>query len=78
MGRTAAVAVFFTAGLVATAFLAGALVAVLVTFLAGAFALVAMVKIRMLGNKAALATDVRHHAPDDSGNYGARMNFYAV
>ncbi|AUV47953.1 hypothetical protein DVA63_09960 [Bordetella pertussis] len=62
MGRTAA-AVFFTAGL-AGAFLAGALAGVLaavfVTFLAGAFALVAMVKIRSSEDmEAACSPDIR-------------------
>src|SRR3546814_2674029 len=54
ISRGATAAVFFTAGLAAVAFLAGAflagaLTAVLLTFLAGAFALVAMVEIRKIG-----------------------------
>ncbi|MNC79987.1 hypothetical protein D3C75_1326330 [compost metagenome] len=46
LAATTFLAAGFTAGLAAVAFFAGALTAGLVTFLAGAFAFVAMVKIR--------------------------------
>src|SRR5690606_19778937 len=70
-------AAFFAAGLAAVAFLAGALAAVLLTFLAGAFALVAMVEIRMLRTRDSAAPKIGtwHLAPDNSGTSQLRAYF---